>query len=69
MANQFRLRAPSLGFPRTWSLKTMGHKDVKTAMRYQHPEIEIVPTALNQGTGVAGDEQVEKNLWHVLGHR
>src|ERR1035437_6988111 len=26
-------------------------KDVKTAMRYQHPEIEIVRTALNQGTG------------------
>jgi site-specific recombinase XerC len=50
-------------------MKTMGHKDVKTAMRYQHPEIEIVPTALNQGTGVSGDEQVEKNLWHVLGHR
>jgi hypothetical protein len=32
-------------------MKTMGHKDVKTAMRYQHPEIEIVRTALNQGTG------------------
>jgi poly-beta-hydroxyalkanoate depolymerase len=39
-------------------MKTMGHKDVKTAMRYQHPEIEIVPTALNQGTEVSGDEQV-----------
>jgi hypothetical protein len=33
------------------AMKTMGHKDVKTAMRYQHPEIEIVRTALNQGTG------------------
>lgn len=32
-------------------MKTMGHRDVKTAMRYQHPEIEIVRTALNQETG------------------
>jgi len=29
-------------------MKTMGHKDVKTAMQYQHPELEIVRTALNQ---------------------
>jgi hypothetical protein len=34
-------------------MKTMGHKDMKTAMRYQHPEIEIVRTALTQGTGSA----------------
>jgi hypothetical protein len=24
---------------------TMGHKDVKTAMRYQHPEVEVVRQA------------------------
>lgn len=30
---------------------TMGHKDVKTAMRYQHPEVEIVRQALNQLSG------------------
>lgn len=29
-------------------MKTMGHKDVKTAMQYQHPEMEIVRAALNQ---------------------
>jgi len=28
-------------------MKTMGHKDVKTAMQYQHPEVEIVRQALN----------------------
>lgn len=28
-------------------MKTMGHKDVKTAMEYQHPEVEIVRQALN----------------------
>jgi len=28
-------------------MKTMGHKDVKTAMQYQHPEMEIVRQALN----------------------
>jgi site-specific recombinase XerD len=33
-------------------MKTMGHKDVKTAMQYQHPELEIVRAALNQ-TGSA----------------
>ena len=30
-------------------MKVMGHKDVKTAMKYQHPEIDIVRAALNQG--------------------
>jgi len=30
---------------------TMGHKDVRTAMRYQHPEIEIVRQALNRHSG------------------
>jgi len=29
-------------------MKTMGHRDVKTAMQYQHPELEIVRAALNQ---------------------
>ena len=32
---------------------TMGHKDVKTAMRYQHPEVEVVRQALNQSGGSA----------------
>jgi integrase len=27
----------------------MGHKDVKTAMQYQHPELDIVRDAINQG--------------------
>jgi len=30
-------------------MKTMGHKDVKTAMRYQHPDLELVRAALNSG--------------------
>ena len=33
-------------------MKTMGHKDVKTAMQYQHPELEIVRAALDQDTAV-----------------
>ena len=28
-------------------MKTMGHKDMRTAMRYQHPELDIVREALN----------------------
>jgi integrase len=31
-------------------MRTMGHKDVKTAMQYQHPELEIVRAALDHVT-------------------
>jgi integrase len=33
-------------------MRTMGHRDVKTAMQYQHPELEIVRAALDQDTRV-----------------
>jgi site-specific recombinase XerC len=33
-------------------MRTMGHKDVKTATQYQHPELEIVRAALDQDTAV-----------------
>jgi len=29
-------------------MQTMGQKDVKTAMKYQHPELDIVRAALNE---------------------
>jgi hypothetical protein len=29
----------------------MGHRDVKTAMLYQHPELEIVRAALDYSAG------------------
>jgi hypothetical protein len=28
-------------------MKTMGHRDVRTAMHYQHPELEVVRAALD----------------------
>jgi len=31
-------------------METMGHKDVKTAMQYQHPELDIVRAALNDSS-------------------
>jgi hypothetical protein len=34
-------------------MKTMGHKDVKTAMQYQHPELEMVRDALNESGSAA----------------
>jgi len=34
-------------------MKTMGHKDVRAAMQYQHPELELVRAALNQEREVA----------------
>jgi len=33
-------------------MRTMGHKDVKMAMQYQHPELEIVRAALDQDSAV-----------------
>ncbi len=33
-------------------MRTMGHKDVKTALQYQHPELEIVRAALDHHTAV-----------------
>ncbi len=32
-------------------MNAMGHKDVKTAMKYQHPELETVRAVLNQANG------------------
>lgn len=29
-------------------MRTMGHKDVRAAMNYQHPDLEIVRAALNR---------------------
>lgn len=37
-------------------MRTMGHRDVKTAMHYQHPELDVVRAALDYG---AGDETAE----------
>ena len=31
-------------------MRTMGHRDVKTAMHYQHPELKVVRAALDYGT-------------------
>jgi site-specific recombinase XerC len=33
-------------------MRTTGHRDVKTAMQYQHPELEIVRAALDQDASV-----------------
>jgi site-specific recombinase XerD len=39
-------------------MKTMGHKDVRAAMQYQHPELEMVRAALNQGRVTAFQSSV-----------
>src|SRR5437879_12489388 len=33
-------------------MRTMGHRDVKTAMHYQHPEVEVVRAALDYSVRV-----------------
>ncbi len=40
-------------------MNTMGHSDVKTAMTYQHPELNVVREAIN----------ARQLSGHVLGHR
>jgi integrase len=35
-------------------MRTMGHRDVRTAMQYQHPELEIVRAALDHNAGPEG---------------
>ena len=49
-------------------MRTMGRKDVKTAMQYQHPELEIVRAALDQDTQQyrTGHSRIE--LRHTLRH-
>jgi len=37
-------------------MRTMGHRDVRTAMHYQHPELEIVRAALDYDAGPDGIE-------------
>ena len=39
-------------------MKTMGHKDVRAAMQYQRPELEMVRAALNQGRVTAFQSSV-----------
>lgn len=45
---------------RTGNLKAvmnvMGHKDVKTAHKYQHPELDIIRAALNQAQAIPAQE-------------
>jgi hypothetical protein len=40
-------------------MKTMGDKDVKTAMQYQHPEVKIVRQALDHNNNTEKDATVQ----------
>ena len=45
-------------------MKIMGRRDVKTAMHYQHPELEIVPAALDDGaTSVIGETECKRSSY------
>jgi hypothetical protein len=39
-------------------MKTMGHREAKTAMQYQHPELESTPVVIN-----------DRNSRHNLRHK
>jgi hypothetical protein len=47
-------------------IKTMGHKDVRAAMQYQHPELEIVRAALNRANELFLQSTAQENARHVL---
>ena len=38
-------------------MRVMGHRDFKTAMRYQHPEVDIVRAALNGSQGAKAQQE------------
>jgi hypothetical protein len=38
-------------------MEIMGQKDVATALKYQHPEHELVRTVLNRTNGAAAPHQ------------
>jgi hypothetical protein len=44
----------------------MGHRDVNTAMHYQHPELEIVRAALDYHPQAVKQRRSEKGLRHLL---
>ncbi len=52
-------RAAQIQGARVECQNAMGHSDVKTAMTYQHPELNVVREAIN-ARQISG---------HVLGHR
>jgi len=49
-------------------MRTMGHRDVKTAMHYQHPELEIVRAALDYRSPSTEAAASERGLRHLFRH-
>ena len=52
-------------------MRTMGHRDVRTAMHYQHPELEIVRAALDYGVAAESNEtsvSAGMKLRHISRH-
>jgi hypothetical protein len=50
-------------------MQTMGQKDVKTAMKYQHPELDIVRTVLNEtAPGAPQNARRHSLLRHTFRH-
>jgi hypothetical protein len=50
----------------------MGHVDVETTMKYQHPELDIVRTALNETAPAcdksAGSQIQLRHTWKFQAH-
>ena len=49
-------------------MKVMGHRDFKTAMRYQHPEVDVVRVALNGNqSGAVSEVSAGENYGTLYG--
>lgn len=49
-------------------MQAMGHVDVKTAMKYQHPELDIVRSALNDTEPGAPPTSTDPTTAHFTAH-
>ena len=50
-------------------MQAMGHADVKTAMKYHHPELDFVRSALNKtNAGWCGSVPSETAMAHFTAH-
>jgi hypothetical protein len=57
------MRTESLGAV----MKTMGHRDVKTAVHYWHPELEVFRAALDN-PAPSSASAADKDLRHIPRH-
>jgi hypothetical protein len=46
-------------------MTVLGHSDVRTAMRYMHPETELIREIINHKNGSVGTTRFAELTWHI----